>query len=120
MQLSVKPIAEAFTSAPMSDRLLWANLWSKAAVVVNGDAFTGEVVFTDTRSLRAFVVLSLDIGWRRIGGNQPGKYAGLREATESAFANVIGKDVATVTPELRKRFSELCRAIAWAALPPRG
>ena len=120
MQATVKPVADAFASAPMSDRMLWAQLWSKAAVVVGGDAIVGEVVFTDTRSLRAFVVLALDIGWRRIGGNQPGKYAGLREATEAAFANVIGKDVVTVTPELRKEFAELCRAIAWAALPPRG
>jgi hypothetical protein len=120
MQLKVKPVADAFASAPMSDRMLWAQLWSKAAVVVGGDAVVGEVVFTDTRSLRAFVVLALDIGWRRIGGNQPGKYAGLRDATEAAFANVIGKDVVTVTPELRKDFAELCRAIAWAALPPRG
>ncbi len=120
MQLKVKPVADAFASAPMSDRMLWAQLWTKAAVVVGGDAIVGEVVFTDTRSLRAFVVLALDIGWRRIGGNQPGKYAGLREATEAAFANVIGKDVVTVTPELRKEFAELCRAIAWAALPPRG
>lgn len=120
MQLKVKPVADAFASAAMSDRMLWAQLWTKAAVVVGGDAIVGEVVFTDTRSLRAFVVLALDIGWRRIGGNQPGKYAGLREATEAAFANVIGKDVVTVTPELRKEFAELCRAIAWAALPPRG
>ena len=120
MQTTVKPVADAFASAPMSDRMLWAQLWSKAAVVAGGDAIVGEVVFTDTRSLRAFVVLALDIGWRRIGGNQPGKYAGLREATEAAFANVVGKDVVTVTPELRKDFAELCRAIAWAALPPRG
>jgi len=120
MQATVKPVADAFASAPMSDRMLWAQLWTKASVVAGGDAIVGEVVFTDTRSLRAFVVLALDIGWRRIGGNQPGKYAGLREATEAAFANVVGKDVVTVTPELRKDFAELCRAIAWAALPPRG
>jgi len=120
MQTAVKPVADAFASAPMSDRMLWAQLWTKAAVVAGGDAIVGEVVFSDTRSLRAFVVLALDIGWRRIGGNQPGKYAGLREATEAAFANVVGKDVVTVTPELRQQFAELCRAIAWAALPPRG
>jgi hypothetical protein len=120
MQATVKPVADAFASAPMSDRMLWAQLWTKAAAVAGGDAIVGEVVFTDTRSLRSFVVLALDIGWRRIGGNQPGKYAGLREATEAAFANVVGKDVVTVTPELRQQFAELCRAIAWAALPPRG
>ena len=120
MQATVKPVLDAFASAPMSDRMLWAQLWTKAALVVGGDAIVGEVAFTDTRSLRSFVVLALDIGWRRIGGNQPGKYAGLREATEAAFANVIGKDVVAVTPELRKQFAELCRALAWAALPPQG
>jgi len=25
-----------------------------------------------------------------------------------------------VTPELRKQFAELCRALAWASLPPKG
>jgi len=25
-----------------------------------------------------------------------------------------------VTPDLRKRFADLCRALAWAALPPQG
>jgi hypothetical protein len=120
MKTNVLPVADAFRSAPMSDRLLWAQLWNKAAVVVAGDAVMTEVVFTDTRSLRAFVVLALDIGWRRIGGNQAGKYSGLREATELAFSNVIGKDVVPVTPELRKQFAELCRALAWASLPPKG
>ena len=120
MQQVVAPIADAMRAAPMGDRLLWSQLWSKAAVVVAGDAITTEVVLTDTKSLRAFTVLALDIGWRRIGGNQPGKYAGLRDAIEAAFANVVGKDVVPVTPELRKQFAELCRAIAWAALPPRG
>lgn len=120
MKTNVLPVADAFRSAPMSDRLLWAQLWNKAAVVVDGDAVMTEVVFTDTRSLRAFVVLALDIGWRRIGGNQAGKYSGLREATELAFSNVIGKDVVPVTPELRKQFAELCRALAWASLPPKG
>lgn len=120
MQSTVRPVAEAFSSAPMPDRMLWAQLWNKSAVVVAGDAVMGEVAFSDTRSLRAFVVLALDIGWRRIGGNQPGKYAGLREATEAAFANVVGKDAVPVTPELRTRFAELCKALAWAALPPQG
>jgi hypothetical protein len=89
-------------------------------VVVDGDAVLTETVFTDSRSLRGFVVLSLDIGWRRLGGNQPGKYAGLRDAVESAFSAVIGKEDLPVTPDLRKRFADLCRALAWAALPPQG
>jgi hypothetical protein len=95
-------------------------LWSKAAIVVAGDAVSTEVVFTDTRSLRLFTVIALEIGWRRIGGNEPGKLAGLREATEAAFAGVLGTDVVPVTKDMRSRYADLCRALAWAALPPQG
>lgn len=112
----VTPIADVMKSASAVDRALWAQLWSKAAVVVAGDAVSTEVVFTDTRSLRAFTVLALDIGWRRIGANQAGKYAGLREATEAAFAQVLGPNEVAVTKELRARYAELCRAIAWAGV----
>lgn len=116
MQRVVAPIADALKSAPMGDRMLWAQVWSKAAVVAAGDAVTTEVVFTDTKGLRAFTVLALDIGWRRLGGNQSGKYAGLREATEGAFAQVLGKAEVPVTKDLRERYAELCRAIAWAGV----
>lgn len=120
MQQIVEPVAQAMKAAPLGDRMLWASLWSKAAVVVAGDAVTTEVAFTDTRSLRLFTVLALDLGWRRIGNNQPGKYDGLRTACEGAFAAVLGTEIVPVTPELRKRYADLCRAIAWAALPPKG
>lgn len=112
----VTPIADVMKSASAVDRALWAQLWSKAAVVVAGDAVSTEVVFTDTRSLRAFTVLALDIGWRRLGANQAGKYAGLREATEAAFAQVLGPNEVAVTKELRARYAELCKAIAWAGV----
>lgn len=120
MRASVTGVVDAFRSAPISDRLVWSQVWAKAAIVVEGDAVLTETVFTDTRSLRGFVVLAIDIGWRRLGGNPPGKYSGLREAVESAFASVIGAEDVPVTPDLRKRFAELCRALAWAALPPQG
>lgn len=116
MQRVVTPIADVMRNASAVDRALWAQLWSKAAIVVAGDAVSTEVVFTDTRSLRAFTVLALDLGWRRLGANQPGKYAGLREATEAAFAQVIGPNEVPVTKELRARYAELCRAIAWAGV----
>lgn len=116
MQTTVKPIAEAMRTVPTGDRMLWAQLWSKAAVVASGDAVSTEVVFTDTKSLRAFTVLALDIGWRRIGQNRPGEYAGLREAVEAAFAQVLGTAEVAVTKDLRERYAELCRAIAWAGI----
>jgi hypothetical protein len=120
LQHTVAPIAEAMKAAPLGDRMLWAAIWQKSAVVVAGDAVTTEVAFTDTRSLRLFTVLALDLGWRRIGDNKPGKYADLRTACEAAFASVLGTDIVPVTPELRQRYADLCRAIAWAALPPKG
>lgn len=116
MQQVVAQIADALKAAPMGDRMLWAELWNKAAVVAAGDAISTEVVFTDTRAMRAFTVLALDIGWRRIGGNKPGQYAGLREATEAAFAEVLGPAEVPVTKELRAKYAELCRAIAWAGV----
>lgn len=116
MQRLVTPIAEALKAASMPDRMLWASLWTKSAVVVAGDAVSTEVVFTDTRSLRLFTVLALDLGWRRIGEHMPGEYEGLREATEAAFAQVLGTAEVPVTKDLRARYAELCRAIAWAGV----
>lgn len=120
MKSLVNPVRDVMQAAPMGDRLLWSQLWTKAATVVAGDAVSTEVVFTDSRSLRLFTVIALEIGWRRIGGNEPGKLAGLRDATEAAFAGVLGTDVVPVTKDMRARYVELCRALAWAALPPQG
>jgi len=116
MQATVAPIAAVMKAANPVDRALWAQLWTKAAVVVAGDAVSTEVVFTDTKSLRAFTTLALELAWRRIGNNQPGKYAGLREATEKAFAEVLGLNEVPVTKEVRTRYAELCKAIAWAGV----
>lgn len=116
MQQTVQPIANAIKGMPMGDRVLWAQLWSKAALVAAGDVVSTEVVFTDTKSLRAFTVLALEIGWRRIGGHRPGEREGLREAVEAAFAQVLGTAEVPVSKDLRERYAELCRAIAWAGL----
>jgi len=114
MQAVVAPIAAAVKSLPAGDRLLWAQTWTKASVVVAGDAVTTEVVFTDTRSLRAFTALALDIAWRRIGQHTPGSNEPLRQAVEAAYGQVVGKDVVPVTADLRARYVELAKAIAWA------
>lgn len=114
MQAVVAPIAAAMAKMPAGDRLLWAQTWTKAGVVVAGDAVTSEVVFSDTRSLRAFTALALDIAWRRIGGHAPGSNEPLRKAVEDAYAQVVGKDVVPVTAELRAKYVELAKAIAWA------
>jgi len=116
MQRFVTPIADALKAAPMGSRVLWAQVWNKAAIVAAGDAISTEVLFTDTKSLRGFTVIAMDIAWRRLAGHQPGQYPGLREATEAAFAQVLGKAEVPVTKELRERYAELCRAIAWAGV----
>lgn len=117
MQKTVAPVAAALSSAPAGDRLLWSRLWEKAAVVVEGDAVNTEVVFTDARALRAFTILALDIGWRRIGEHRPGHYQWLRDAVESAMGEVLSLEVQPVDESTRKAYAELCRAIAWAGMP---
>jgi hypothetical protein len=86
LQAAVADVHTALKGANPVDRAVWAQLWTKAGRVVAGDATDTDIVFTDTRSLRAYNVLALRIGWRRLGENAKGKYPGLAEATERAFA----------------------------------
>ena len=115
MKTKVADVAKALRAASPAERAIWASVWEKASVVVASPE--GEpVVFTDTRSLRGFTVLSLDIAWRRLGGVKPGQYPGLREGVEKAMGDVVGLDVKPVTPDLRRAYAEACRAIAWAGV----
>ena len=116
MQSTVRPIADVLKTAPMGDRMLWANLWSKAATVVAGDEIGTEVVITDTRALRMFTTLALDIGWRRIGDHKPGSYAGLRQAVEKAMSDTLGLEARPIDAETRAKVVELYRGIAWAGM----
>jgi len=116
MQRLVTPIAEALRGASAVDRALWAEVWTKAATVAAGDAVTTEVVFTDTRSLRAFTALAVDIAWRRIGQHVPGSNESLRKAVEAAYGSAVGTDVVPVTADLRGRYVAFCRAVAWAGV----
>lgn len=115
MKTKVADVARALRSASPAERAIWASVWEKAGVVVSSPE--GEpVIFTDTRSLRGFTVLALDIAWRRLGGVKAGQYPGLREGVEKALGEIVGMDVRPVTPELRKAYAEACRAIAWAGI----
>ena len=116
MQRLVTPIAEALRGASPVDRALWAEVWTKAATVAAGDAVTTEVVFTDTRSLRAFTALAVDIAWRRIGQHVPGSNESLRRAVEAAYGSAVGTDVVPVTADLRGRYVAFCKAVAWAGV----
>lgn len=115
MQRLVTPVADGLRSLPASDRALWAALWTKAGVVAAGDAVTAQVAFTDTRGLRDFTALSVDIGWRRIGKHASGSQESLRAAVEAAYGSALGKDVVPVTSELRARYVEFANAVAWAS-----
>ena len=115
MQRLVTPVADALAGLPAADRNLWASLWLKVAIVVEGDAVTREVAFNDTRALMGETALALDIGWRRIGKHAPGSQEALRAAVEAAYGSALGKDVVPVTSELRARYVEFANAVAWAA-----
>lgn len=115
MQAKVRDVQAALAMANPVDRAVWASVWEKAATVVTCPE-SDPVIFTDTRSLRGFTVLSLDIAWRRLAGNPPGKYTGLREAVERVMGEAVGLEVRPVTPELRRAYAEACRAIAWAGV----
>lgn len=115
MQSAVKPVAVELAKLPATDRMLWAAVWNKAAIVVAGDATAKEVAFTDTRSLRAFTALALDIAWRRIGGHPPGNDA-LRKALESAYASEVGTDDVPTSRDIRDRYAAFARAVAWAGM----
>ena len=115
----VEPIRRAMASFPQGDRLLWAATWEKVGLVAAGDVATVEVTFSDTRALRMYTAIALDIAWRRIGQHEPGNDA-LREAVEAAYAATVGDDVVPVTADVRQRYVAFCRAVAWAAVPNGG
>ena len=115
MQRLVTPVADALKGLPAADRSLWAALWTRAGVVAAGDAVTAQVAFADTRALRDFTALSVDIGWRRIGKHAAGSQESLRAAVEAAYGSALGKDVVPVTSELRARYVEFANAVAWAS-----
>ena len=116
MQRLVTPVADALAGLPAADRALWASLWQRAATVAAGDAVTAQTAFADTRALREFTALAVDIGWRRIGNHAAGSQESLRTAVEAAYGSAVGKDVQPVTGELRGRYVEFANAIAWAAV----
>ena len=116
MKTLVAPVAAALRSLPAGDRMLWASTWSKAAIVVAGDATARESAFTDTRSLQAFTALALDIAWRRIGRHEPGSNEPLRKALESAYGAAVGTDEVPVTRDIRDRYAAFAKALAWAGI----
>lgn len=114
LQRLVAPVAQALAGLPADKRQLWAATWSKAAVVVEAEGTTSLPVFTDTPSLRMFTQVALDVAWRRLGNQAPGSVDGLKAAVETAMRSVLGLDAVPVTGEMRGRYAEVAKAIAWA------
>lgn len=114
LQRLVTPVAEAMAGTGPAERALWAETWTKAGVVVAGDAVSQTVAFTDTKILRDYTALALDIAWRRIAGHVPGSNEPLRKAVEAAYGAVVGTDVVPVSADLRARYVALAKALAWA------
>jgi hypothetical protein len=117
MQQRVADIAVALRPASSTDKAIWHEVWKKAALIVASDAVEQPPLFATTDKLRKVNVVSLNIAWRRLNGNQPGKYDGLSEATEKAFAETLGMESKPVSEDVRASYVELCEALAWAASP---
>jgi hypothetical protein len=116
MRAAVSKVADALKGASIADRMLWGEVWTKAGKAVASDSNDTRVVWGDTAKLRELNETALRVAWRRIAGNKEGKYPGLREATESAFAAVLTTRTQNVTPELRDKYVKLCDAIGWAGI----
>lgn len=114
MKVVVSEVGKAMAEMNAVDRAIWADAWNKAALVVAGDGVSPEVAFTDTKGLRAFTALAVDIAWRRIGGKEPGTHEDLRVATEAAYARAMGVAEVAVTKDMRAKYAEFARAMAWA------
>ena len=114
LQRLVAPVAQALAGLPADKRQLWAATWSKAAVVVEAEGTTSVPVFTDTPALRLFTTVAIDVAWRRLGDMPPGGVAGLKDAVETAMRSALGLDAVPVTSEMRGRYADVAKAIAWA------
>lgn len=113
---AVAGVEAAMANVGPAGKSVWREAWRKAAIVVEADRVSGEThVFPKTGSLRSFATLVLDIAWRRIGEHRPGSVAGLRDATEAAYAAVVGDADVPVTPEVREQFAALADGMIWAA-----
>ena len=112
LRAAVADVTAAMRQATAADRNLFADVWLKAGRGLDGEA--DQQLVPDTRVLRDYARTAATVGWKRIGGAS-GRYAGLDNACNSAFAGVIGLDIKPVDGKLREQFAQLCEALAWAA-----
>lgn len=114
--VKVAPVGDALVSADDVDRALWAEVWEKAAEVVEEEGQSAQPVITNTKELRAFTIVALEVAWSRLGNVRPGQYPKLREAVEAFLADptVLGRDEVLLDAAYRAQYVAACRALAYA------
>lgn len=112
----VAPVAVALAGATEADRAVWAAAWEHAATVAETEGTTDVPVLTNSRELRAWTVMTMDVAWRRLGGVKPGAYPDLQAAIEAFLADpaVMGKDDVPLDEAGKARYAAACRALAYA------
>ncbi len=116
MKTAVKSVVKVAAKMSPIDRLWLQNIYENFAKVVSADGIVEEPTITSTDSLRAVHVAVLKFIWRGMADNSPSKYEGLAEAIDDAMNSAISDDSRPLTPEMRTKAAELCKAIAWAGL----
>lgn len=112
----VAPVAEALAGADDVDRALWAAVWERAGLVVEGDIGVAQPVMTTTKELRAFTVAMLQVAWQRLRNLPPHAFPKLDAALEGFLADpeVMGKDDVLLDDVFRAQYARAVRALAYA------
>tara|TARA_S200002703_G_scaffold34301_2_gene29697 strand:- start:8 stop:493 length:486 start_codon:yes stop_codon:yes gene_type:complete len=110
---AVQDVADICESMDAFDRLVWMSTWEDCSTIVAGEDEDVSVVFENTLGLRLFTDSTFDVAWKRLA-DASGKYRGLGDAVEKAFATVIGNDVRPWSDDLADDAIELYDALAWA------
>jgi hypothetical protein len=113
-----RPVAASLADATDAERATWAEVWSKVAATVAAEGKTDEAIFGTSRATRSYLVAALEIGWRRIGGVEHGRFPDLKRTVEAYLADpaVLGKDDAAMSDADRQRFIDAANALAFVAL----
>lgn len=116
-----RPIAEALAGATPAERAVWREVWRKAGASAGAAPppapTPGTVFISDSvKSMRVFLSAALDIGWRRIGGVEGGRFPKLKAAVESFLGDpeILGRDDVQMTDAIRAQWKAACEAVAAA------
>lgn len=113
MQRAVSDVADICEKMEVFDRLVWMATWEDAADLISGEEDGVEIEFANTLGLQVWQQTVFDIAWKRLAGAS-GKYKGLGDAVEKAFASTIGNEIRPVDEDTLMDVVELYEALAWA------